>query len=632
MRRFLFYAMALVAGLLLVGCGGISLAEDVTPPPDYQPTAVESATQAPQQAEVSGAAFPLVPPDPAQGAAIYTEKCLPCHGATGMGDGPQSNKLPNRPPSLGSPDTAHKAKPVDWFNMITNGNIQNMMPGFSGSLNDRQRWDLVAYVYTLSTTPEALSQGKVLYDTQCAVCHGATGKGDGTQAQALAGQIPDWSQPQRLVQFSAQDLEQLIANGKGNMPGFAASLKQEERWSLVDTIRSLTYASSQPGTAGKVTVDGAPAAASGSIIVRGTVSMGSGSPTAAGLKVTLLGFDGMNQVFSKEAVTRLGGAYEFKDVDAQPTLAYMVQVDSNGYPFNSDVLHAKDVKNGLAELPVTLYETTSSTTGLAIDRLHIFFDFTKSDLVQVVELFIVTNSTDKMVVPAADGSPVLTFEVPQGADNLQFDGGSMGQRFVQTAKGFGDLSPVAPGAAQHQVLFSYELPYDCALALSVPVSMPVSAAVVMVPPLGVKLQSSQLTAAGKRDVQGMAFELYTAADLPAGQNLEIKLSGKVRSTASTSSSTTTTNLLIGLGVFIAALGGAVYWVLRQRKAAVAVSASLGVESQPVSQDAILDAILALDDLHQAGKLPDEAYQERRSELKARLRRLTHPEETPRNQE
>jgi hypothetical protein len=38
-----------------------------------------------------------------------------------------------------------------------------------------------------------------------------------------------------------------------------------------------------------------------------------------------------------------------------------------------------------------------------------------------------------------------------------------------------------------------------------------------------------------------------------------------------------------------------------------------------SDDEILDAILTLDDLHRAGKIPDEAYQSRRAELKTRLK-------------
>jgi len=38
-----------------------------------------------------------------------------------------------------------------------------------------------------------------------------------------------------------------------------------------------------------------------------------------------------------------------------------------------------------------------------------------------------------------------------------------------------------------------------------------------------------------------------------------------------------------------------------------------------NEEEILDAIIALDDLHRAGKIPDEAYQSRRAELKAKLK-------------
>ena len=38
-------------------------------------------------------------------------------------------------------------------------------------------------------------------------------------------------------------------------------------------------------------------------------------------------------------------------------------------------------------------------------------------------------------------------------------------------------------------------------------------------------------------------------------------------------------------------------------------------------ESILDAIVALDDLYQAGELPEEAYKERRAELKDRLKQF-----------
>ncbi|HEX9012582.1 MAG TPA: c-type cytochrome, partial [Anaerolineaceae bacterium] len=71
---------ALSIVIFLAGC---SLAEDVTPPPGYQePTAAPQAVSA-------AVTLPQIAPDPANGASIFAEKCAPCHGSAGMGDGPQ---------------------------------------------------------------------------------------------------------------------------------------------------------------------------------------------------------------------------------------------------------------------------------------------------------------------------------------------------------------------------------------------------------------------------------------------------------------------------------------------------------------------------------------------------------------
>ena len=229
LHRILFVA-ALAAALLLTGCT-VSLASDVTPPPDYHPTEVVATAPA-------EAVLPLVPPDPAAGAPIYTEKCLPCHGETGLGNGPQASKLPAPPPSIGTFDLASTKKPVDWFNLVTNGNFEKMMPGFSGSLNDRQRWDVVAYVYSMSMPADQLAQGQAVYTRLCADCHGESGQGNGPKA---SGQVHDWTQPPSLAQLSALEMLDLTMKGTGNMPGFNGQINAAESWAVVQYARSLTF-------------------------------------------------------------------------------------------------------------------------------------------------------------------------------------------------------------------------------------------------------------------------------------------------------------------------------------------------------------------------------------------------------
>lgn len=45
-------------------------------------------------------------------------------------------------------------------------------------------------------------------------------------------------------------------------------------------------------------------------------------------------------------------------------------------------------------------------------------------------------------------------------------------------------------------------------------------------------------------------------------------------------------------------------------------------TETIDRNAILDAIIALDDQYQAGKIPASAYHERRAELKSRLGKVS----------
>jgi len=601
-----------LGGALLSGC--MSLAADVTPPPGASaPPVVEQ-----QPAEVS-TVFPIIPPDPAAGKAIYEPNCMPCHGANGMGGGSMSGNLPEPPPEIGSPELARASRPADWYRIVTTGNLEKLMPGFQGSLDDRSRWDVVAYVYSLSTTPEEMAAGKTVYAAACAECHGADGRGD--------GQTPDLTDQQRMAQLSAEEIEAVLAAGKGSMPAFADQLSESERWAVVSYVRSLPFggAESSPSVAEEPqaqpeSTSAATETAGSTLTIRGTISNPSGAPLPAEIAVTLYGFEGMTQAFTQTA-TPVDGVYEFTDVAVTDGMAYMVQVDAYGYSFGSDILHAADLSGAVADLPVSIYDTSTDASGLKVDRMHVFFDFSVAGKVQVVELFIVSNTSDKVVVPSPDGVPALTFGLPEGATNLLFESGELGDRYVSTANGFGDLTPIVPGTSQHQVLFSFDMPYERRLDLALPIVQTVDSVVVMLPPDGVKLDSGQLMPAGQRSMSGVAFDMYTGTALPAGSSLDMRLSGKVSN--GNEQTNTFGGIAIGATIFGLALIGTGVWMFRQRKAQEEKAAEPEEdEAQPEeSEDALLDAILALDDLYQAGNLPEDAYQERRADLKERLRNL-----------
>ena len=240
MKRFLnktllFIGFA-VSLTLLAACGNISLASDITPPPNYRPPTEPQPVN-------TGPSYPLVMPDPAAGAPVFTEKCAPCHGPSGQGNGPQASKLPNPVAAIGDPKVERDASPAAWYDVVTNGRLDRFMPGFTGSLSDRQRWDVLAYVFTLSNPPAQVSLGKTTYDAECTACHGPEGKGDGPKAATLTDKVQDLTAPGFLTQKTASQLYQSITSGIKGMPAFADKLSDDQRWAVISYLRSLTFGS-----------------------------------------------------------------------------------------------------------------------------------------------------------------------------------------------------------------------------------------------------------------------------------------------------------------------------------------------------------------------------------------------------
>ena len=95
-----------------------------------------------------------------------------------------------------------------------------------------------------------LDRGKERYDIYCSVCHGATGDGKG----AVTNEIFSWHRnlmPANYHDPSDVNMENwnkdgylysVVANGVGNMNGYASQISVEDRWKIVAYVRSLEYA------------------------------------------------------------------------------------------------------------------------------------------------------------------------------------------------------------------------------------------------------------------------------------------------------------------------------------------------------------------------------------------------------
>jgi mono/diheme cytochrome c family protein len=81
--------------------------------------------------------------DAARGAAVFGTFCVPCHGATGLGDGAIVKRGFPAPPSLLAP-RALAMRDGQLFHVVTYG--QGNMSGYASQIGEDDRWRAVAHV------------------------------------------------------------------------------------------------------------------------------------------------------------------------------------------------------------------------------------------------------------------------------------------------------------------------------------------------------------------------------------------------------------------------------------------------------------------------------------------------------
>ena len=86
----------------------------------------------------------------------------------------------------------------------------------------------------------SVASGAALFRTHCATCHGAGGRGDGPGGAGLPRPPADLTAP-HTAQHTAGDMFWWLTHGipAGGMPAFDAVLSEEERWDLINFIRTL---------------------------------------------------------------------------------------------------------------------------------------------------------------------------------------------------------------------------------------------------------------------------------------------------------------------------------------------------------------------------------------------------------
>ncbi len=91
----------------------------------------------------------------------------------------------------------------------------------------------------VKSSPAVIKQGKSLFDSRCARCHGPEGKGDGKESEPSTP-AADLTDPFRADLNPDGVIFHRIANGKPPaMPAFKSQMSPEEIWTVVHYVKSL---------------------------------------------------------------------------------------------------------------------------------------------------------------------------------------------------------------------------------------------------------------------------------------------------------------------------------------------------------------------------------------------------------
>ena len=101
----------------------------------------------------------------------------------------------------------------------------------------------------VALNPADLAAAKIIYADRCARCHGDQGHGDGPDASMYKTPPGVLSDARVMGQETDGEIFWKIGEGRRPMPGFAKELSDQQRWQLVNFIRSLAKPAPQDSRA-----------------------------------------------------------------------------------------------------------------------------------------------------------------------------------------------------------------------------------------------------------------------------------------------------------------------------------------------------------------------------------------------
>jgi mono/diheme cytochrome c family protein len=99
--------------------------------------------------------------------------------------------------------------------------------------------------YPITVTASLVARGRERYAIYCAPCHGALGNGLGMIVRR-GFKRPESFHSERLRAAAPGSYYDVMTNGLGNMPSYAAQVKPRDRWAITAYIQALQLSQRTP--------------------------------------------------------------------------------------------------------------------------------------------------------------------------------------------------------------------------------------------------------------------------------------------------------------------------------------------------------------------------------------------------
>jgi len=274
--------------------------------------------------------------------------------------------------------------------------------------------------------------------------------------------------------------------------------------------------------------------------------------------------------------------------------------------------------------PITIYPTTDDFNVLRTEELQIYFDFANEDPLAYLVYFFTNTSDQTLLVPISEGEPVPFAPFPEASNGMGYEATNNSADFVPTGGTGGFAMP--PSETPYGLIAFASIAQSKEIQLNLPIMLPMDTISIFLPE-GMNAEGESLVDGGIQPINGANFHVYSAAPLKGGDTLTFTISGEPATVAASPDITQNQNVLIGIGAFgVTLILAGLFMYMRDRKKDEDEDAenekNEDEEEGAAYEDAesTMDAIIALDDLHRAGKIGDDAYKKRRAELTSALKK------------